>query len=92
MKIKVLITALIIITILISGCLESPSGPSKKTIVIGSKLFQESYILAHMISLLLEDHGYKTNVKEGLGSTFVNYEAMRLPTLKGWVSSTVSKK
>jgi len=30
-----------------------------------------------MISLLLEEHGYETDVKEGLGGTFVNYEAMK---------------
>ena len=35
------------------------------TIVIGSKPFNEQYILAHMIALLLENNGYKAEVKEG---------------------------
>lgn len=49
----------------------------EETIVIGSKLFQESYILAHMTALVLEDAGYDTDVKQGLGGTFVNYEALK---------------
>ncbi len=70
------------------GALNRLRAQVKKTIVIGSKLFQESYILAHMISLLLEDHGYKTNVKEGLGSTFVNYEALKQGQIDTYVEYT----
>lgn len=84
MKIKI-ITAVIIVTILISGCTQTSSD---KTIVIGSKQFQESFILAHMISLILEDSGYDTDVKVGLGGTFVNYEALKQGQIQTYVEYT----
>ncbi|MCL7410390.1 MAG: glycine/betaine ABC transporter substrate-binding protein [Methanosarcinaceae archaeon] len=72
-----------------SGCTQpSSDDTNEKTIVIGSKMFQESYILAHMTSLLLEDSGYKTEVKEGLGGTFVNYEALKQGQINAYVEYT----
>jgi osmoprotectant transport system substrate-binding protein len=53
------------------------------TVVLGSKLFNEQYILAHMLSLLAEEEGYATEVKENLGGTLVNYEALK----KGQISA-----
>ncbi len=61
---------------------------AEETIVIGSKLFQESYILAHMTSLVLEDAGYKTDVKQGLGGTFVNYEALKIGQIHTYAEYT----
>lgn len=61
----------------VAGEPDDTAGDMKETVVIGSKLFQESYILAHMTALMLEDAGYKTDVKQGLGGTFVNYEALK---------------
>ncbi|TFH42541.1 MAG: glycine/betaine ABC transporter substrate-binding protein [ANME-2 cluster archaeon] len=97
MKIKVLFVLFIITAVLISGC-TSPEDASenanlgttddKPTIVIGSKLFQESFILGHMISLLLEDHGYKTDVKVGLGGTLINYEALKKGQIHTYVEYT----
>ncbi|MCK4928258.1 MAG: glycine/betaine ABC transporter substrate-binding protein [Methanosarcinales archaeon] len=84
MKLNVLIAFIVVIAVLTSGCTQSDDN----TIVIGSKQFQESYILAHMISLLLEEHGYKTDVKEGLGGTFVNYEAMKQGQVNAYVEYT----
>ncbi|WP_370574124.1 glycine betaine ABC transporter substrate-binding protein, partial [Methanomethylovorans sp.] len=79
MKKSVLMVLLIVIALLVSGCSEKELNASaeKPTVVIGSKLFQESYILAHMAALMLEDAGYETDVVEGLGGTFVNYEALK---------------
>ncbi len=76
---KAILTSLVVIMmLLVSGCTETPSGEEEKeTVVIGSKLFQESYILAHMTAIMLEDAGYETEVKQGLGGTFVNYEALK---------------
>ena len=96
MKLKDLFVLLVIITVLISGCTRStedaqPSedatlGPTNdKTIVIGSKLFQESFILGHLISLMLEDNGYKTEVKVGLGGTLINYEALKKGQIQTYV-------
>jgi len=74
----ILTTLLVVMMLLVSGCTEAPSSEEEKeTIVIGSKLFQESYILAHMTGIMLEDAGYETEVKQGLGGTFVNYEALK---------------
>ncbi len=58
------------------------------TIVFGSKLFNEQYILAHMLSLLAEDAGYTTEVKENLGGTLVNYEALKRGQIHSYVEYT----
>ena len=84
MKLQALFVLLVITSVLISGCTSSPD----KTIVIGSKLFQESFILGHMISLLLEDNGYKTDVKVGLGGTLINYEALKKGQIHTYVEYT----
>ena len=73
----IIITLVVSMLLFASGCTETPAEEEKETIVIGSKLFQESYILAHMTALVLEDAGYETDVKQGLGGTFVNYEALK---------------
>ncbi len=77
----------------LEGEVEAGSGDevvpvSSETIVIGTKLFQESYITAHMISLLLEEHGYETDVKENLGGTLVNYEALKKGDIHSYVDYT----
>ena len=66
---------LIVAVASLSGCITS--GDGEKTVVIGSKLFNEQYIVAHMAALLLEEQGYSVEVREGLGGTSVNYEALK---------------
>ncbi len=89
MRTDILIALLVSIAVLSSGCTQFPSDDTnEKTIVIGSKQFQESYILAHMASLLLEDSGYKTDVKTGLGGTFVNYEALKQDQINAYIEYT----
>lgn len=73
---------LVLLAFSVSGCTdknenENKTVDNKPTVVIGSKLFQESYIIAHMAALMLEDVGYKTDVKENLGGTLINYEALK---------------
>ncbi|WP_094227439.1 glycine betaine ABC transporter substrate-binding protein [Methanolobus psychrotolerans] len=79
MRKTILMLLVVIMVLFTSGCTEKNTGDEteKGTVVIGSKLFQESYILAHMTALMLEDVGYETDVKQGLGGTFVNYEALK---------------
>jgi len=73
----------------VEGEVADESAPvTSETIVIGTKLFQESYITAHMISLLLEDRGYNTDVKENLGGTLVNYEALKKGDIHSYVDYT----
>jgi osmoprotectant transport system substrate-binding protein len=82
-----LIIFLLLGVILISGgCLSADAG--EKTIVIGSKPFNEQFILAHMIALLLEDNGYNAEVKSGLGGTLVNYEALKQGEIQTYVEYT----
>ncbi len=73
--------------ILASGCL-SGGDEAGRTVVIGSKPFNEQFILAHMMALLLEDRGYSAEVKEGLGGTFVNYEALKKGDIQAYVEYT----
>ena len=72
---KIVLVGLAFMVVCASGCIGSSDGD--ETIVIGSKLFNEQYIVAHMAALLLEEHGYNTEVREGLGGTLVNYEALK---------------
>lgn len=79
--------------LLVSGCIENApneqnSTQAQGTVVIGTKLFQESYITAHMVSLLLEEEGYETEVKENLGGTLVNYEALKKGDIHSYVEYT----
>lgn len=46
-------------------------------IKIGSKSFNESYILAEITAQLLEYHGYSVERKHGLGGALIAYEALK---------------
>ena len=87
MRRSVLMVLVIFFALIASGCSEKTTD-EKPTVVIGSKLFQESYILAHMAALMLEDAGYETDVIEGLGGTFVNYEALKKDEINTYVEYT----
>ncbi|MGB9929642.1 MAG: glycine betaine ABC transporter substrate-binding protein [Methanosarcina sp.] len=94
MKFRNIIFYLLIAVLLTSGCAENvpneqnTSTEDPGTIVIGTKLFQESYIAAHMVALLLEEQGYKTDVKENLGGTLVNYEALKKGDIQAYIEYT----
>ncbi|NVO65906.1 glycine betaine ABC transporter substrate-binding protein [Methanofollis tationis] len=53
---------LITVALCASGC----TGTSGQTVVVGGKTFNEQYILAEMIALLLEEEGYAAEVKANL--------------------------
>ena len=63
MKIKHTIVIILALVIIISGC---GCLDSEDKIVIGGKPFNEQYILGEMISLLLEEKGYSTEIKSTL--------------------------
>ncbi len=50
---------------------------TNKTITVGAKHFNESYILGNMIALVLEDAGYTVNKMFNLGGTAVTFEALK---------------
>ncbi|MEE9521938.1 MAG: glycine betaine ABC transporter substrate-binding protein, partial [candidate division NC10 bacterium] len=48
-----------------------------RTVVVGSKHFNEGYILAEIIAQLLEDRGVRVARKFGLGGTLICFEALK---------------
>ncbi|WP_246496003.1 glycine betaine ABC transporter substrate-binding protein [Methanocalculus chunghsingensis] len=58
--------ALILISCLVAGCIGADQAGTSETIVIGGKPFNEQYILPQMIALLLEDEGYRTDIRPGM--------------------------
>ena len=54
-----------------------PLSLQAESYTIGSKNFNESYLLAEMVSQLLEAEGYEVNRRFGLGGTLVCYEALQ---------------
>jgi glycine betaine/choline ABC-type transport system substrate-binding protein len=48
----------------------------KPTVTVGSKDFTESIVLAEMVSVMLEDHGYTVERKLNLGGTAVVHQAL----------------
>jgi len=58
------------------GLLPGVAQAESKPIVVASKNFGESYLLAEMLSQLLEANGQKVERRFGLGGTLVCYEAL----------------
>jgi osmoprotectant transport system permease protein len=54
----------------------TPLSVVAERITVGSKNFNENYLLAEMISQLLEAEGHQVDRKFGLGGTLVCYEAL----------------
>jgi len=93
MKFRFIVVLLLVASLLVSGCTENSPNEKNGTqpaekVIIGTKLFQESYITAHMVSLLLEEQGYETDVKENLGGTLVNYEALKKGDIQSYTEYT----
>jgi osmoprotectant transport system permease protein len=51
--------------------------PQDRPVVVASKPFGESYLLAEMFSQLLESRGFKVDRKPGLGATEIAFGALR---------------
>lgn len=60
--------------ILVVGAADLAGG---QTVVVGSKHFNEGYILAEIIARLLEDRGFPVERKFGLGGTLICFEALK---------------
>lgn len=87
---------LIILVILSFSC-KGIVAQSKGTIRVGAKHFNEGYILAEMIAILLEDADYKVERRFNLGGTAVIFEALKnneidvYPEYTGTISSEILK-
>jgi osmoprotectant transport system permease protein len=55
----------------------SRAGANDQTIVVGSKNFTESYLLAEIMAQALESEGFTVERRFGFGGTKVCYEALR---------------
>ena len=62
--------------LLVGLCSWSYAAAKQNPVVVGSKNFNESYLLAEIISQLLESDGYAVERRFGLGGTLVCYEAL----------------
>lgn len=80
-------SSIIIVILVIILCSSLALGQDNK-IVMGSKLFNEQYILAHMIAHLMRDAGYQAEVKTALGGTMVNYEALKQGNIDAYIEYT----
>lgn len=73
-------------------------APARGTpVVIGSKTFTESYVLAEIMAQLLEAHGFEVRRQFGFGGTLVCFEALKTgeidvyPEYTGTISQTILK-
>ncbi len=68
-----------------------------QTISIGSKRFTESYVLGEIAKKLLEDAGYRVELKQGMGGTIIVWEALKngdiamYPDYTGTIQETILK-
>lgn len=56
---------------------QAEQAPGDDPVIVASKPFGESYVLAEMFSQLLEDRGFSVDRRSGLGSTEVSFQALR---------------
>lgn len=61
----------------IISLLANPLYPQTRPIVIASKPFGESYLLAEMFAQLLESRGFTVERRPGLGATEIAFQALR---------------
>jgi osmoprotectant transport system permease protein len=66
--------AIILMAFVILGFAEPATS---QTVVVGSKHFNEGYVLSEIVAQLLEDRGFKVERKFGLGGTLVAFEALK---------------
>lgn len=79
MKKKLLVALTLIFAMFLSGCsLPGLSGPSKKTVSVGTMGMSESQIMGNMIRLMIEHYAPDLQVEmvNNLGSSIVQHKAM----------------
>ncbi|MFI5250584.1 MAG: glycine betaine ABC transporter substrate-binding protein [Gemmatimonadales bacterium] len=65
------------LVVLAFGPLQTHQPDARRPVVVASKPFGESYILAEMFAQLLEAHGIRADRRLGLGATQIAYGALR---------------
>lgn len=76
-----------------------PSGAAQqRPIVVGSKTFTESYVLAEILAQTLEGAGFEVERRFGFGGTLICYEALRVgeidlyPEYTGTIRETILRE
>ncbi len=69
--------ALIILPMTLFFLVGGANAAGVQTVVVGSKHFNEGYILAEIIAQLLEDRDFRVERKFGLGGTLICFEALK---------------
>ncbi len=62
---------------LLSVAADPVAAQSDRPVVVASKPFAESFVLAEMFARLLEERGYAVERRPGLGATEIAFEALR---------------
>jgi osmoprotectant transport system permease protein len=75
---------LLLLVLLAPSALRAADAP----IVVGSKNFGESYLLAEIVARLLEGQGLAVERRTGLGGTLICYEALRTGEIDVYVEYT----
>ncbi|MGH8495298.1 MAG: glycine betaine ABC transporter substrate-binding protein [Gammaproteobacteria bacterium] len=65
------------LTVLLLSAWTITTAAEPAPIVVGSKTFTESYLLAEIMARTLESHGFEVTRQFGFGGTLVCYEALR---------------
>ena len=68
---------LLIAVIAVGGTIPAMLGAQNRPVIVASKPFGESYLLAEMFSQLLEYHGFSVERRPGLGATEIAFGALR---------------
>jgi osmoprotectant transport system substrate-binding protein len=85
MKVKKWIVLFVLVFIIFASFSVTALMQKSEKVVMGSKLFNEQYILDHMIAHLMRDNGFQTDVKESLGGAMINYEALKKGNIDTYV-------
>jgi osmoprotectant transport system substrate-binding protein len=88
MKVKKCVALFVLVIIIFASFSFTSLMQKPEKIILGSKLFNEQYILAHMIAHLMRDNGLQADVKESLGGTMINYEALKKGNIDAYVEYT----
>jgi len=90
MRARQRICALMIATTVIGGTIPAALVAQRddRPVVVASKPFGESYLLAEMFSQLLESRGFKVDRKPGLGATEIAFGALRTDAIDAYPEYT----
>ena len=88
MKVNKWIVLIVLVIIIVAIFFFTDVFKKPEKVVLGSKLFNEQYILAHMIAHLMRDNSMQAEVKESLGGTMINYEALKKGNIDAYVEYT----